>query len=139
MPIPKSTRRPRTSAKPAAANPARGEHSITLGGIGYVLRPTAAASFAVEEELGLSLLEVFRACNAMALSYAQIGVVLAHYIRAGAAPDDQMTRAVSSERLAELVYEDGVAIAFAMLTLLLADAIGGGRTSSGEAKAVARI
>ena len=138
MTIPKGRAGARKPAAAAAApNPARGEHSITLGGVTYILRPTASASFAIEEALGLSLMEVFSACNSMALSYQQIGVILMHYIRAGAEESDTLTRMVDAGRLAELVYEAGSAPAFATLTMLLVDAIGGGRNASGEVKAVA--
>lgn len=137
MPVPKGKTARQGTSPAAAANPARGEHSITLAGQLYLLRPSAAASFAIEEELGLSLMEVFTACNGMALSYQQVGVVLKHYIQAGAKEGDALTRNVNAERLAELAYEEGAAPVFVTLAMVLMDAIGGGRTASGEARAVA--
>lgn len=120
----------------AAANAARGEHSLTLAGKAYVLRPSFEASQGLEEELGRSLHELFRGANTLSLTYADLGAICAAYIRAGAAEGDRLTAMVSDARIAELIYEEGTAQVFPVLTLLLADAISGGRTSSGEAKAV---
>lgn len=121
----------------AAANPARGEHSLTLAGTSYVLRPTFEATQALEAELGRSLHELFRGANAFALSYADLGAICGTYIRAGAAQGDRLTAMVSDQRVAELIYEEGTAQVFPVVTLLIADAISGGRKSSGEAKAAA--
>ena len=122
-------------AKAARANPSRGEHELTLAGISYVLRPSFAACSEIENTLDMSLIEVFRVANTMSLTYEQIGVILAALIRAGA--QDDLTRNVNAERLAELVFEDGVGKAVAVLIFVLADAISGGRDVSGEAKAQA--
>lgn len=138
-PARKAAAAPRRKAAPRAgtrkANPARGEHSIELAGKTYLLRPTFAASQAIEEELGQSLIELLRRANGCTLSYAEMGTICAEYIRAGAESGDRMTRAVSAERIAELIYEEGSAQVFVALTLLLADAVSGGRTAEGEAKA----
>lgn len=129
----KTKRAPRAGP---AANPARGEHSLELGGQSYRLRPTYAATAAIEDELGRSALELLRAANAGALGYADLGAICAEYIRAGAAEDDRLTRAVSAGRIAELIYEEGVLTVLVGVTLVLTDAVSGGRTVSGEAKAV---
>ena len=127
-------RPPRAGARAGrAANPARGEHSLTLAGTAYRLRPSFQAVQALEDDLGLSLVEMVRKANAFALTLEQLGTIVAELVRAGA--EDEMTRAVSAERMAELVFEEGTGPVFAALVLALADAVMGGRTTSGEAKA----
>jgi hypothetical protein len=121
----------------ALANAARGEHSLTLAGIPYRLRPSFTAAQAIEAELGESLTALARRANAMGLNYTELGIIVAECIRAGADEDDRLTRKVSAERIAELIYEEGAAPVFGVLTVLLADAVLGGRTLSGEAKASA--
>jgi hypothetical protein len=138
--IAEKPRRPaRKPAKPRAAtsaNPQRGEHELTLARVRYVLRPSFEACRAIEEALGASLIELAREANKMALSLDQLGVICAELIRAGAKPGDAMTRAVSAERIAELIFEEGQGGVLPVVTLALLDAISGGRTASGEAKAV---
>ncbi len=134
-PKPRRTKARKSRSGPAA-NAERGEHSLPLGSKAYRLRPAFQASVAIEDETGLSLIELFRKANHCSLSYAEMGIIVAEYARAGAAEDDKMTRAVSAERMAELIYEEGTARVIATIVLLLGDAISGGRTSSGEAKAV---
>ncbi len=123
------------AATPATANPHRGEHQLTLGGREYLLRPSFAAQVAIEEKTGQALTQLIRAGNAGALSLKVAGTIAAELIRAGAEPDDSSTRAVHGDRIGELAYEEGVLGVTARLTLCLADAAGGGRTASGEAKA----
>ena len=118
-----------------SANPARGEHGLMLGGKHYVLRPSFQASSAIEEETGLSLMELMRRANQCALSLSDLGVVCAELIRAGADKGDAMTASVSAERISELIFEEGMGAVTATVTLVLVDAIGGGRTAAGEPKA----
>jgi hypothetical protein len=59
---------PAQQARGPAANAARGEHSLSLGGKSYRLRPSFAATVAIEEELGQSALELLRRANAGALA-----------------------------------------------------------------------
>ena len=129
-------RRPRTAPHRAApANKDRGEHSLTLGGIAYRLRPSHTALAEVEQELG-AIYSLWRRANGFDLTYEEIGILLAALIRAGASPDDRLTAHVSASRIAELVFEEGVANVLPFLVLVLADAITGGRTVEGELKAV---
>lgn len=124
-------------ARPAAkANAARGEFELVLAGKTYCLRPSYAAQVAIEEALDQSMIELLRRANMCALQLGELGVVVGAYIRAGAEEADKITRAVADERIAELIYEEGVTAVYPVLTLLLAAAVTGGRTSSGEAKAV---
>ncbi len=117
------------------ANPTRGEHELLLAGVRYRLRPSHQALLAIEQKTEHSLVELVRLGNAQALSLRHVGIIAAELIRAGAEPDDSTTRAVHGDRIGELAYEEGVLGVTARLTLCLADAAGGGRTVSGEAKA----
>jgi hypothetical protein len=132
----KRPRRPRVTRAGAAATAARGEHTLSLGGASYVLRPSYAATAAIEDELGQSALELLRRANAGALGYADLGSICAEYIRAGAPETDRLARGVAADRIAELIFEEGITSVLIAVTLVLADAISGGRTASGEAKAV---
>jgi hypothetical protein len=73
--------------------------------------------------------------NVGELTLEQLGIVGAELIRAGAEPDDSMTRSFDAERIGELIFEEGLPQAQSRLTLCLLDAATGGRTASGEAKA----
>jgi hypothetical protein len=111
----------------------RGEHELTLGGVTYCLRPSHPALKAIEKKTGRSNLALVRLGNVGDLTNEQMGIIAAELIRAGA--QDAMTRAVSAERVGELIFEEGAATAGMRLTLCLLDAAAGGRTASGEAKA----
>ncbi len=118
-----------------SANSERGEHELVLAGTTYRLRPSFTALVAIEKKTGKSGLELVRMGNAGALHGLMLGTIAAELIRAGA--EDAMTKAVNAERIGELIFEDGIPSATARLTLCLADAVTGGRTVSGEAKAAA--
>lgn len=120
-----------------SANAHRGEDEIVLAGVPYLLRPSHAAIVAAETKTQHSLLELVKLANAHALTFTHIGTIAAEFIRAGAKPDDKMTAAVSAERIAELVHEEGVVTVVAHLAKLLVEVARGGRTASGEAKAAA--
>lgn len=107
-----------------------------MAGTAYRLRPSYAACQAMEDATGHSLLELMRRANACALQLVEIGAICGELIRAGAADDDKLTSGVSDERIAELIYEEGTSGIYPLLTLVLAEAVSGGRTSSGEARAV---
>lgn len=131
-----ATKRPRASRRGRAANPARGEHTLTLAGEAYLLRPAFSATQAIEDELDASAIALLRKANLCALSYSELGWICAEYIRAGAG-DDALLRSISADRIAELIYEEGTSTVFPVVTALLADVVSGGRTTSGEPRAVA--
>jgi len=120
-----------------AANRIRGEHELALGAKTYRLRPSFAAMIAIEEKTGRTCLELVRMGNAGAIPLGMAGTIAAELIRAGADAKDALTQKVAGEKIAELIFEQGLPGAIARLTLCLADAVTGGRTASGEAKAVA--
>lgn len=126
----------RTAEQPPA-NPARGEHELTLASTVYRLRPSHAALIAIEKRTGKSTLALVRQGNTLDISLADLGIIAAELIRAGADPDDQITRNVHAERLGELIMEEGLPVVTSRLTLCLLDAATGGRTASGEVKAAA--
>lgn len=117
----------------AAAIAERGEHELVLAGVSYRLRPSHQAMRNIEAKTERSSLELVRMGNVGALSLDHLGTVAAELIRAGA--EDELTRAVSADRIGELIYEQGVAGVTFRLTAVLADAVSGGRKASGEAKA----
>ncbi|CAN5368418.1 hypothetical protein BH10PSE14_BH10PSE14_04340 [soil metagenome] len=133
------TRRARSPRKAPSTGPSanaqRGEHILKLSGVDYLLRPSHQAIVAIEEQTGATLLTLVRDGNVGALSQGDLGIIAAQLIRAGAKADDELTRNVGADRLAQMIYEHGVASATIRLTLCLADAANGGRTASGEAKA----
>lgn len=127
-------KRPKKTA--GAANASRGEHTLTLAGKAYRLRPSYTAIVAIEDELGRSAIELLRQANACALGYEELGTIAAALIRAGADEGDAMTRNVSAERIGEMIYEEGSAQVMVVITVVLAAAVSGGRSASGEAKPV---
>ena len=121
----------------ASANAERGEHELVLAGRTYRLRPSYSAIVAIEDKTERALLELVRIGGGGAMPLGMAGTVAAELIRAGAEEGDRMTKAVSAERIAEMIYEEGVPRIVARLTACLIDGATGGRDASGEAKAVA--
>lgn len=116
----------------------RGQLSITLDA-DYVLRPSAEAIMEAERETGLSLYDLASLAANSRMRLDQMGICVAAFMRAHgkACPDDPMIatyRAAKPARLAELIFEAGAPRIMGGLTVLLAGAINGGYTSSGEAK-----
>jgi hypothetical protein len=117
------------------ANSQRGEHELVLAGKRYRLRPSISALAAIEEETGKSVIALVRLSGIGELSIKQLGIIGAELIRAGADQADSMTRAVNPEKIAELIFEEGLPQAQAKFSICLLDAAQGGRKSTGEAKA----
>lgn len=126
----------RAPAPRSAANAERGEHEITLARVTYRLCPSHGAIAAIERRTERSLLELYSLGNRGALTLDQLGAIVGELIRAGAAPADEFTANVDDARIGELIYEEGLHRVMARVTLCLIDAASGGRTASGEAKAV---
>jgi hypothetical protein len=118
-----------------AAIPERGEHELTLAGVTYRLRPSHAATRAIEAKTGVAILPLARLGARAELSSLQLGIIAAELIKAGA--EDEMTRRVNAERIEELIFEEAIYVAQGTLSACLVDAATGGRTASGEAKAAA--
>jgi hypothetical protein len=122
-----------TPAKQPTANPSRGEHQLVLAGVTYRLRPSRAAVRAIEEKTGKSTLELVSIGNSGGLRLAQLGVIAAQLVHAGA--EDDLTRMITAERFEDLIFEQGLAGPMARFTLCLLDAATGGRTASGNVQA----
>lgn len=136
MPTPRKPRAPRKKPATAPGNAARGEHSFELGGRTYLLRPSMEAVNAIEDALDLSSAQILARANASALRLAEVAVIMAELVRAGAAADDAMTRGVSPAGMEPLVYEKGVAGLMPFLTLLFLEVVSGGRDREGNVAAV---
>lgn len=124
--------RPSTARSTTTANPHAGEHTLTLAGVDYLLRPSHAAIVAIEQGTGATLLQLVRDGNVGALSQQDLGVIAQELIRAGAGEEDTATRHVGAAALEKLIYTEGTAKATIALALCLSDAASGGRTASGE-------
>jgi hypothetical protein len=125
-------RKPRATAATPTANPARGEHNVTLLGKRYVLRPSFTAQVAIEEKTGRSYAELAMDGQTGALKIGHLGIIVAEMINAGA---EGPLQTVSEARIAEMIYEEGVPAVAAVATVAIIDALTGGRKATGEVKA----
>ncbi|HEX2594805.1 MAG TPA: GTA-gp10 family protein [Rhizomicrobium sp.] len=122
------------AAPSRSANRTRGEYTLTLGGRPYLLRPSFSAQVAIETALDKSYFELAAAAQVAALRIDHASVIVTELVNAGA--EDPMDK-ISAERAGEMIYEAGMPSIAPVLAVLLIDALSGGRTASGEAKAVA--
>lgn len=118
----------------------QGQVSVELGGTAYVLRPSQEAISACERETGLSLFDLATLAANSRMRLEHIGMIVAELMRAygKAHPEDPNKTSylgAKAEKVADLVYEAGPPRLMAALTVILAGAINGGYTASGEAKA----
>lgn len=117
----------------------RGQLSIRLDAE-YLLRPSVEAIMEAERETGLSLFDLASLAANARMRFDQLGIVVAAFMRAhGKANSDDPQRTTylgaKPETLAGLIMEAGAPRICAALAILLAGALNGGYTSSGEAKA----
>lgn len=122
------------------ANSERGELALVLDGQTFVLRPSFTAISAFEAVTGKGLLDLTRAALDGRLPLAEGALIAAECIRAwGRASDNVTARAVSTERIAELLIEmdGGYRAGLAVIGSVLALAATGGCTAQGEVKAAA--
>ena len=108
--------------KSGAANPARGEAALVVGGETLVLRPSFEALVAAEEELGPLFALVERAA-AGGLRVAEIAGLFWHCAHGR---PERLTR----ERIGEAIAEQGLAGVTPVLKLLLGQILQGGSTGS---------
>jgi hypothetical protein len=101
----------------AAANPARGEAALTVGGLALVLRPTFEALVAAEEELG-PLFELVERAAGGALRLSEMAALFWHCLRDRPA---ELTR----ERVGAAIAEAGLVRATPVLKALLAQILDG--------------
>lgn len=101
----------------AAANPARGEAAILVGGERLTLRPSFAALVAAEEELGSLFALVERAAEG-GLRLSEIAGLFWH---CAVTASEGMTR----ERIGEAIAEQGLAKTTPVLKVLLTQILQG--------------
>jgi hypothetical protein len=125
------------------ANDSRGETSLSLEGVDYVLRPSYAACKEIESRLGRSLVELTAAAERQALSLDDLSVIAECMVRAwGNAPDGDETperrtaKSVKADRLGELMFVEGLPRSQMRIYVALAEAVTGGVDASGKKKPV---
>lgn len=121
-------------------NEERGEASITLEGVEYGLRPTFSAIQAIEAGTKRSIFALALRATALELSTVELGIIIGETMRAWgkANPEDpqgKVAASVKDERVAELIFEDGMQEASRIAGWILRAALQGGVTSLGELKA----
>jgi hypothetical protein len=134
-----AAKKPETDAKPQTVKlDERGQLVITLDA-DYVLRPSEEAILEAERETGLALFDLASLAANSRLRLEQMGILVSVFMRAHgvACPQDPLIttyRNAKPESLAKLIYEAGIPRIMGGLTVLLAGAINGAYTASGEAK-----
>jgi hypothetical protein len=114
-----------------AANPHRGEVSITLDGASYVLRPSFEAIVEIEERLGLSIVAIVRkTAETSDIRMTEIGAIVAAGIRAhGREADDPLMAAVTNDRIGRLCWQEGLMSVLPVVQQFLLMAVNGGQAS----------
>lgn len=123
------------------ANKTRGEVSLGLEGVEYVLRPSYEAISAFETQTNRSLIDLARAAGDGELKLSESAIIVTECIKAhGRAIDDKAMAAFNAARVGELILQadGGLLIAMKRLELLLFMAATGGYTGSGEVKATTK-
>ena len=100
-----------------AANPARGEASLSVGGSPLKLRPTFEALVAAEEELGPLFALVERAADGR-LKLSEMAALFWHCA-------EDRTEGLTRERIGAAIAESGLAGATPALKLLLGQILQG--------------
>lgn len=121
----------------AEANEVRGEVSLSLEGVEYVLRPSYEAIMEVEDQTGKGILDLARDAQSGDLTLRQVSQVAAAFIRAGGrAKQDNAAAHVSAKRVGELIYEaeNGAVYVMGILRAVLLAAATGGYNGQGEVK-----
>lgn len=122
------------------ANPERGEISLELEGVAYVLRPSYEAIQAFEAQSGKSLLDLAQAAADGRLTLSEIASIACECIRAwGRSKADEMVARVNANAIGNLIYESpgGIMLVTQRLAVMLIMASSGGYTATGEVKATA--
>ena len=120
-----------------AANPYRGEISVTLEGVAYTLRPSFEAIVEIEQKLGTSIVAVVnRAFKQEDVRVTDMGVIVAAGIRAhGREVEDKSLANVSDQKIAQLCWAEGLTAIIPPVAEFLLLAINGGKSGNGESGA----
>lgn len=109
------------------ANGERGEISLSLEGVDYVLRPSFEASATIEKLTGKSLFQLATAAVNHALTIHDGAIVAAEYIRAyGLEKQDNGLIGVNSKRVGEMIFAAGMLHVVSRLAAVLTNAVNGG-------------
>jgi len=119
----------------------RGEVTITLDGAEYVMRPTYEAIQAIEEKTGMGLLGLLNVvCNGE-MPLKKLAIIVTELIKAwgkaageNADPIQRGAAGSNADKVANLIYEAGMSAAMGRVSVVLAGALSGGVTASGEWK-----
>lgn len=121
------------------ANPNRGELSLTLGGRDYTLRPSFEAIEAFEAGTGKGLMELTGLALAGKISLSETATIACECIRAqGRATNSVSLSGSQRDKIAEMILESGFQDALVVMAGMLALAVSGGVTASGELKAATK-
>ena len=109
------------------ANALRGEVSISLEGVEYVLRPTFEAITAIEDQTGQPLVDLAQAADQHALPVKQAAIVVTECIKAWGreTAQPQLTK-FNAQRIGELIFAEGLLKAQPRVALVLWAALTGG-------------
>ena len=118
------------------ANDERGELPILLGEKVYPMRPSYAAVKAIESKLGSILaLGTKLAHPVHRLTVDELAIIVTESVRAaGEQSGDAMLKAFSVDKVAELIYEQGIMNVVAQVEPLVLNMMRGGTTAKKKAE-----
>ncbi len=127
------------TAEGAALLDTRGQIAIELEGQKYMLRPSFEAINAIELQTGRSLYDLAGEGTTGRMKAETMGLIVAELMRAHgkANPEDPLAstyNGAKAQRIAELIYEEGVPYLIPPIVAVLIGALTGGYTASGEVK-----
>jgi hypothetical protein len=110
------------------ANPERGEVPILLNGRAYPMRPSYTAVEAIERALGPVVALGSRMTDPMhRLKVSEMSIIVAESIKAaGKDRNDKMLQAMKADKIAELIYEQGIVSVLDPILILLVNMVSGG-------------
>ncbi len=121
------------------ANETRGEISVDLEGVPYILRPSYEAQVAIERQTGRTIIQLADAAGTNGLSLEHAAIVVTECVKAqGRATSNATLSAFNARTVGECIVDTGALIVGKRLELLLYMAATGGYTAAGEAKAPAK-
>ena len=123
-------------ATPKPANALRGEVSIELEGVAYVLRPSYEAIIEIERATDDTLVSLAQSGLSFTMSLAKAAIVATEFIKAhGRHVNDPAMARFNAKAVGELIYEAGLYRICAILGAVLSGAASGAYTPLGELKA----
>lgn len=120
------------------ANETRGETSISLESIDYVMRPSYEAIDEFEQETGKAVKELFDLAASDRMMLRDLAAVIGACVRAkGRQDEDRTVSSFNDDRIREIIPGEtgGVILATRAVALMLLMAVTGGVDSQGNVKA----